>query len=147
MHQVIPNQQLRLGMAIEATTPRGYRTAATVTELGARNLTITTTDHGAESFDRLTVVAYTSERVEHGWCPECRSRQVIEDASDESAGMRPWGEIEVWVTRFSCGHTTQGPERVVGPAPGGDAAREATEQRAVQQRLAREAQAIDQYGL
>jgi hypothetical protein len=55
--------------------------------------------------------------VETAWCPECRGRQVIEETSVEGH-YEAWGEVEYLVTRLACGHTTQGGETVVGPAPG-----------------------------
>lgn len=51
------------------------------------------------------------------WCGECRRTQDVEDQFDAGTYEGPH-EMAWWVTVFSCGHTTEGPRRIVGASPG-----------------------------
>lgn len=51
------------------------------------------------------------------YCPDCATRQVVEETSTEGH-MERRGEVEYQVTHLACGHTLQGPGHVVCAAPG-----------------------------
>ena len=55
--------------------------------------------------------------TERAFCGECRTMREVVDQFFASK-MEKWGEIDYSVTALDCGHEIQGPDRVVGPAPG-----------------------------
>lgn len=73
------------------------------------------------------------------WCPTCRTRRAVEDVDPHASTYVGDREVEWTQTALACGHTLTGPERTVGRAPGGEAAAEATADRATRDRLARAA--------
>lgn len=77
------------------------------------------------------------------WCPTCRARREVVDVDPHASTYVGSHEVEWTQTALACGHTLAGPERVVGPSPGGEAAAEAMAQRETQQRLARTTAAYD----
>ena len=89
------------------------------------------------SQDARACVLLSPERpADRAWCPECRTRVEVEDASDESTyvGTR---EVGYYVERLACGHTTQRETGDLGPSPGGESLAEAVAQRDTQARLQR----------
>lgn len=68
------------------------------------------------------------------WCPECRTRSVIEDASDESTYVDT-REIGFWVERLACGHTNEHDRGTIGASPGGESLAEAVTQETTRRRL------------
>jgi hypothetical protein len=76
---------------------------------------------------------------ETAWCPECRRRRVVWDVDPHCSTYVGTKEIERTVTHLECGHELAGPERVIGPSPGGEAAAEAMAQDATRRRLDRAA--------
>lgn len=156
MHDVLPATSLRADQAVGVCAFRGGFTAATIraveqqsNHLGGRWATVTLELPDGElvpGVDTRGHVFITPERTEMAWCPECRTQREVLEASDESAYEGAW-EVEFWVTRLECGHETQGPGKRVGPSPGGESAREAIVQRETQDRLDREAVAVERFGL
>ena len=73
------------------------------------------------------------------WCSACRTRREVMDVDNHASYYSGHHEVKVTATHLACGHTEQGPERVVGPSPGGEAAAEAMAGAATQARLARAA--------
>lgn len=69
---------------------------------------------------------FTPEYQVTEWCEVCRRRREVEEYDEVS---RYSGHVELGsrVARLACGHVMDGPERVVGPSPGGGSAAEALE--------------------
>jgi hypothetical protein len=89
---------------------------------------------------RLDADRFPPQRTdETAWCPTCRKRRTVEEVDPHASTYRGDHEYEWTATRLACGHTLEGPERIVGRAPGGEAAAEAMAGAATQARLARAA--------
>lgn len=99
-----------------------------------------------EGVDSRQHVFVGPEYRQTAWCPECRRRVEVEEASDEST-YEGAHEVGYWVEHLACGHTNQARTGIVGPSPGGESAAEATRQAATQNRLTREAEAVERFGL
>lgn len=79
--------------------------------------------------------------VETAWCETCRRRREVVEVDNHASYYQGAYEIEVTATHLACSHTMQGPERIVGRSPGGEAAAEAIRGAEVQRRVARTAEA------
>lgn len=79
--------------------------------------------------------------VETAWCPTCRRRRIVEDVDNTCTTYRGDYAYEWTATHLACGHTIEGPERIVGASPGGEAAAEAMAETATRRRLDRAAAA------
>lgn len=96
---------------------------------------------------RLQADAHQVQRDEEtAWCPTCRKRRVVEEASDESA-YEGHHEVGYWVQRLMCGHQLQSEGRIIGSSPGGESAAEAIAGARTQARLARAAESQERFGL
>ena len=115
------------GQAIGITGWRGGFTEATVlsaegrsNDLGGRwyVLAVRLPDgEVVEGVDTRSHVLLGPEYHETAWCPDCRSRQEVEDRHAESH-MTAHGEAGYTVTDLSCGHSLTTDARIIGPAPG-----------------------------
>lgn len=83
--------------------------------------------------------AHNTSATEHAWCPTCHGRVQVEEVDPHASTYRGRHEYEWTATRLACGHVLEGPERVVGASPGGEAAAEAMSSIQTQRRLARAA--------
>jgi hypothetical protein len=115
-----------LGQEVGVCAFRGSFTEATVVSAEAHSnslggrwsvLVIRLPDGEETTIDTRQHVLLGPEHTERSWCPECRTTREVEEQSPESH-MERHGEVGYLVTRMDCGHTTQGPSTVVGPAPG-----------------------------
>lgn len=148
MRDVIPSQNLRAGQHVGVCGFRGSFTEAEVLSadqqsnyLGGRwaVLTLRLPDgETVEGVDTRGHVFVGPEVLVEAWCPECRRRVEVEDASYESAYVGPH-EHGYWVERLACGHVNQHDRGIIGASPGGESAAEATQQADTQARLARAA--------
>lgn len=73
------------------------------------------------------------------WCPTCKRKRVVVEVDPTATAYVGNDEVEWTATHLACSHTLQGPERIVGRSPGGEAAAEALTGAATQRRLARSA--------
>jgi hypothetical protein len=77
------------------------------------------------------------------WCPDCRTRREVLDVDPQASTYVGSHEVMWTQTALACGHTLAGPERVVGPSPGGEAAAEALAGAATRRRMERTSAAYD----
>lgn len=126
MRDVIQRHGFYAGQAVGVCAFRGGFTEATVTavqnhtnHLGGKwsTLTLRLPDGETVDVDTRSHVFVGPEYHETAWCPECRSRQEVEDKHDESEMTRR-GEVGYFVRDLSCGHSLTAETGIVGPAPG-----------------------------
>ncbi|UQS95204.1 hypothetical protein Pam4_61 [Pseudanabaena phage Pam4] len=112
--RILHATDVRPGHRLTVTRPGDDRFPADVTvtntvphtnHLGGRwaDLTLLLPDGTTAAVDSRTVVLTTLDVPEHGYCPTCRARRLIEEESTESA--HDLGREQHYdVTWFSCGH-------------------------------------------
>jgi hypothetical protein len=155
MRDTIQGNALRPGQRVGVCGFRGSFTEAEVTaaephvnHLGGRWAVVSLRLPDGETVEGVDTRGHVFVGPEYSrtaWCPECRRRVEVEDASGESA-YEGRHEVGYYVERLECGHENSTRTGIVGPSPGGESAAEAIAQEQTRRRLDRAAAGHDLYG-